>query len=563
MNTDGRAMPDRSPAPEDDLDRFVDTLVAGRGIPPTTNDPDLAGLFAAARRVRALRESEWPSADFPLALAARLAAALPPGACRAPSPPRAPTPISRVGMPSRPRESAERLAAPRREGRGAGAARRIAAIARRVASVAAVLVLLVVGGGALALVLPRVLHGVAVPQGTLVAAPPFGLYVSDAYDGSGLVPLDPRTLADRSERPLLGPDVTRSSSSSMVISPDRSTTAVVAYSSPFDPSGAGITIRIFDARTGAERARFHPPLPVIIDALTDDGSQLVGRDWPPKDLNVPRRVLDATDGRLLATFPPPDPAATCCLTRLLGDLAGRRTYGLLVPGSDGPTSGPRVPTLVAWDPRSGRELGRLSLDGVLEGFWQTDRIVDGRPVGASLNPGLALSPDGRRIAVLSAQEDTMTLIDATNLRVIWTRTVAKQGGGLDWLGLGARSAAAKGEMEGASRTLVFSADGRRLYASGSSTRLDDRDEPVITPLDLLAIAADDSGGGRVVAASSTHDIVNWLRVSPDGAALYVCVSPGGGASPSFVVRRLDPTTLATLAERTFSTLPQVYFLAAP
>lgn len=563
MNTAGRAMPDRSPAPEDDLDRFVDTLVAGRGIPPPPSDPDLAGLFATARRVRALRESEWPPADFPLALAARLAAALPPGECRAPSPQRVPTPISRVGTPTRPRESAERLAVPRREGRGAGAARRIAAIARRVASVAAVLVLLVVGGGALALVLPHVLRGDAVRQGTIVATPPFGLYVTDAYDGSGLLPIDPRTLADRSDRPLLAPDVTRSGPAAMVVSPDRGTIAVVAYMSPGDPSGAGITIRVFDARTGDKRAEFHPALPVIIDALTADGSQLVGRDWPPKDLNVPRRVLDATDGRLLATFPPPAPAATCCLTRLVGDLAGRRTYGLLVPGSDGPASGPRVPTLIAWEPRSGRELGRLPLDGMLAGFWQTDRVVDGHPVNASLDPGIALSPDGRRIAVLSAQENLLTLIDAEAMRVLWTRTVAPQGGGLDWLGLGVRSAAAKGETEGARRDLVFSADGRRLYASGSSTRLDERDEPVITPLDLLAITADDSGGGRVVATGSAHDIVNWLRVTPDGAALYVCVSPRGGAQPSFVVRRLDPATLATLAERTFSTLPQIYFLAAP
>jgi hypothetical protein len=563
MNTDGRAVPSQPPTPEDELDRFVDTLVAGRGVPSGASDPDLAGLFATARRVRALREPEWPPSDFPIVLAARLAAALPPGERRTPPPQRAPTPIPLVGMPSSPREPAGRTDATGRAGRGPGAWRLFAAVARRAASVAAVLVLLGVGVGALALVLPRVLHGVAVPQGTIVATSPFGLYVSDAYDGSGLLPIDPRTLADRSERPLLGPDVTRSGSSWMVISPDRGTIAVVAYTSPFDPSGAGITIRVFDARTGTERARFHPVLPVIIDALSTDGSRLIGRDWPPKDLNVPHRVLDATDGRLLATTPAPAPTAMCCITRLLEDPAGGRTYGLLVPGSDGPASGPRVPTLVAWDPRSGRELGRLPLEGILAGFWQTARVVDGRPVGASLDPGLALSPDGRRIAVLSAQEDLLTLIDAEALRVLWTRTVAPQGGGLDWLRLGARSAAAKGEMEGARRDLVFSADGRRLYASGSSTRLDDRGEPMIEPLDPLAIAADDSGGGRVVAAGSTHDIVNWMRVSPDGAALYMCVSPGGGAQPPFIIRRLDPATLTTLAEREFATMPQLHFLAVP
>jgi len=557
MNTAGRAGQGHNLPPEDELDRFVDALIARGEGSAGPRDPDLAGLLATARRVRALREPEWPSAEFPTVLAARLAAALPPGErC-------VPTRIPLAGTPPSPGKLEDRTGATGRTRRGPGAWRLFAAIARRAASVAAVLVLLVVGGGALALVLQRVLRGDAVRQGTIVAAPPFDSYVSDAYDGSGLLPIDPHTLADRSDRPLLAPDVTRSGPSAMVVSPDRGTIAVVAYTSPGDPSGAGITIRVFDARTGAERAEFHPALPVIIDALTADGSQLVGRDWPPKDLNVPRRVLDATDGRLLATFPPPAPAATCCLTRLLGDLAGRRTYGLLVPGSDGPASGPRVPTLVAWEPRSGRELGRLPLDGMLAGFWQTDRIVDGRPVGASLDPGIALSPDGRRIAVLSAQEDLLTLIDATDLRVLWTRPLAKQGGGLDWLGLGARSAAAKGETEGASRSLVFSADGRRLYASGSSTRLDDRGEPMIEPFGLLAIAADDHGGGRVVAAGFTHDIVNWLRVSPDGAALYVCVSPGGGAQPSFIMRRLDPVALTTLAERGFPAMPQLHFLAAP
>ncbi len=562
MNIDGRAGQGQSLSPEDELDRFIDTLIAGGEGPTGASEPDLAGLFATVRRVRALREPEWPTPEFPVALAARLAAALPPGerhtfpaegtAVR--------TPLA--GTPPTPGKPEGRTGARGRDRQGSDPWRLVVAVARRAASLAAVLVLLLVGGGALALVLPRVLRGGAMPQGTLVAAQPFTIYTSADYDGSRLVPIDPRTLADRSERPLLGPDATRSGPSAMVISPDRGTIAVVAYSSPFDPSGAGITIRVFNARTGTERARFHPALPVIIDALSADGSQLVGRDWPPKDRNVPRRVLDATDGRLLATFPAPAPAATCCLTRLLEDPAGLRTYGLLEPGADGPASGPRVPTLVAWEPRSGRELGRLPLDGILAGFWQTDRVVDGRRVNASLDPGLALSPDGHRIAVLSAQEDLLTLIDAEALRVLWTRTVVPQSGGLDWLGLGVRSAAAKGETEGARRDLVFSADGRRLYASGSSTRLDERGEPVITPRDLLAISADDRGGGRVVATGSAHDSVSWLRASPDGAALYVCVSLGG-AQPAFVVRRLDPTTLATLAERTFPALPQFYFLAAP
>lgn len=556
MNTDGRVAPDRTPAPEDELDRFVDALVAGRGVPSAASDPDLAGRFATARRVYALREPEWPTADFPIALAARLAAARP-GELHAP------TRIPLAGTPPSPGKPENHTDAPGRHRREPGAWRLFAAVARRAASVAAVLVLLMVGGGALALVLPRVLRGTAVPQGAIVATPPFGLYITDAYDGSGLLPIDPRTLADRSDTPLLGPAVTRSGSSSMAVSPDRGTIAVIAYTSPYDPSGTGITIRVFDARTGAERARFHPALPVIIDALSADGSQLVGRDWPPKDLSVSRRVLDATDGRLLATFPAPAPAATCCVTRVLEDPIGGRTYGLLVPGSDGPADGPRVPTVVAWDPRSGRELGRLTLDGILTGLWQTDRIVDGRPVNASLDPGIALSPDGRRIAVLSAQENLLTLIDAGTLRVLWTRPLAEQIGGLDWLGLGARSAAAKGETEGASRTLVFSANGRQLYASGSSTRLDDRGEPAIEPFGLLAITADDSGGGRVVAKGPADELVRWVQVAPDGGTLYVCVQRQGGGQPSFIMRRLDPTTLTILAERGFATLPQLRFLAAP
>ena len=563
MNIDERAGQGQSLSPEDELDRFIDTLIAGGEGPTGASDPDLAGLFATVRRVRALREPEWPTPEFPIALAARLAAALPPGERHAfPAEGTAVrTPLA--GTPPTPGKPERRTGARCRDRQGSDPWRLVVAVARWAASLAAVLVLLLVGGGALALVLPRVLRGGAVPSGTLVAAPPFTIYTSADYDGSRLVPIDPRTLADRSERPLLGPDATRSGPSAMVISPDRGTIAVVAYSSPFDPSGAGITIRVFNARTGTERARFHPALPVIIDALSADGSQLVGRDWPPKDLNVPRRVLDATDGRLLATFPAPAPAATCCIIRTLEDTAGGRAYGLLVPGSGGPASGPRVPTLVAWEPRSGRELGRLTLDGILAGFWQTDRVVDGRPVNASLDPGLALSPDGRRIAVLSAEENMLTLIDAEALRVLWTRPLAEQGGGLDWLGLGARSAAAKGESTGASRELIFSADGRRLYASGSSTRLDDRDEPVIAPFGLLAISADDSGGGRIVAAGSRDELVNWVRMAPDGAALYVSLPQGDGTNSSFTMRRLDPATLATLAERTFPALPQLYFFAAP
>lgn len=200
---------------------------------------------------------------------------------------------------------------------------------------------------------------------------------------------------------------------------------------------------------------------------------------------------------------------------------------------------------------------------MLAGFWQTDRVVDGRLVGASLDPGIALSPDGHRLAVLSAQEDMLTLIDTADLRVLWTRPLRKQGDGFDWFGLRARSAAAKGESIGADRTLVFSATGRQLYAYGSSTRIDDRGASVIEPFGLLAIAADDGDGGRIVATGPADELVNWVQMAPDGVALYTCVQRQGEEKTAFVMRRLDPATLTTLAERQFSAMPQLHFFAAP
>lgn len=435
--------------------------------------------------------------------------------------------------------------------------------------------LLVVLLGALALALPRVIDrreragpAVAAPgrerAGAGVAAPredaPKRLYLTDATNGAKLIPLDPRTLANLADRPLIERSTASCGSCSMVVSADGTTIATMEYAYGGAATAGGLTIRVHDARTGAERARFSPPLPVIVDGLSPDGSRLYARDWPPRELGAGRHVLDTSDGHLVGAIPA---LSRCCLTRYWLAPGERRLHGILVPDHrNGPLpNGPQTPLLVAQDAASGEEAGEVRLDGVLLGSWQTDREVRGRRVAANLSPGIALSPDGRRIAILHADREALTLIDVARLQVLWTKPLSRPAGLLDRLGLRPRTASAK-ELESTGWELHFSPDGRRLYAAGSQTRVADTGELVEQGLGLRVIAFEDA---RIIAEDLADERLFWLAPAADGDALYAFAQrrPAAGQQGGYVLRRLDPRTLAVTAEREFTGLQRPYFLAAP
>jgi hypothetical protein len=264
------------------------------------------------------------------------------------------------------------------------------------------------------------------------SAPAFGLYVAEATNGHTLVPIDPATLSDRGGGT---PLVLGSSAWGWSFSGDGSTAVGVVY-----PEGAdrGLltkpTVVIRDARTGAERARLQSPAHGT-GQLSRDGSRLLiqhrraGPGWELHDWHL----LDAGDGRVLGSGQAEGPSA-----QTWPDPELRQLYRVLTPAYGLDRRGPGPVQIAAYDLETGAEVGRLELPGVLGGWWPGDRVIREERVTAYLTPGAALSPDGRRIAVVDAEADRVTLIDAHALAIERTIPAART---RRPLGLASRAAA--------------------------------------------------------------------------------------------------------------------------
>jgi CubicO group peptidase (beta-lactamase class C family) len=320
------------------------------------------------------------------------------------------------------------------------------------------------------------------------AREPPRLYVSEApvpLDGR-LVRLDPDTLADRPDLPALEPD-----GSFWALSADGATLVSLGSAWNLERTTVG------DARSGAERNRYPPPPPVRGVRLSADGARLVLQRVGPTGVPAPAwDVLETASGRLLAAVKAE--AAADDGWQSLIDPAGRRLYRLPLSESTERT-GPQPLRIVAHDLTTGAEIGRLELPGVLAGSWRTERTVRGEPVRGVLHPGVALSPDGRTLAIVHADADRVTLVDAARLAVGRTVDLTRAVTLLERLGLTPRTAYAKGPLDGAVREAVFGPDGRRLYVFGHETRAAETGDPDAGAGRGLGLQLVDLARGAVVA----------------------------------------------------------------
>jgi hypothetical protein len=393
------------------------------------------------------------------------------------------------------------------------------------------------------------------------------LYVTDSFNGAGLIAVDPLTLQDRSAKPLLAvSSAVSASSSSMVASMDGTTIAVMSYAYGNPALARGLDIAVFDPRTSERRATFNPEVPVIVDGLSADGTRIYARNWPPTSATAERLLLDARSGRIIEREPQfailGDPVA---ITR---DEKARRLYGLIAP-SDPEATVPRSADLVSWDLRTGEELWRLRPPSLVAGEWKTGRLIGGAEVRSRLVPALALSPDGRQLAIVRAwgccvPNGTIWLVDASTGALISQRTFARPASLLDQL-LAPSFAMAKSFDESVVVSATFAPGGAIVYVHARSAWVDDQGDQKSLYLGMAAVTFQDGvvRGDDIRMESYWFDNrIHWLRASPDGKWLYLFLQRGGSANPKgYFLRRADSSTLRVVAERAFDGFRQPFLLA--
>jgi len=407
------------------------------------------------------------------------------------------------------------------------------------------------------------------------ANPPIGqsspseldLYVTDSFNGAGLLAVDPLTLQDRSTKPLLAISPTGANNSWTVASSDGSTIAVLNYNYGKPAAARDLDITIFDARSGAQQAQFNPEVPVIVDGLSADGTRIYARNWPPAEATAERLFLDARSGKIVEREPAF--AIVGDQVALTRDEKARRLYGLVVP-SDQEATMPRAADLGSWDLKTGKELWRLRLPSLVAGEWKTGRIVDGAEVRSRLVPALALSPDRRQLAIVRAfgccvPNGTIWLVDADTGTLISQRTFARPASLLEHL-FAPSIAAAKSFDEYVVVSATFAPGGEMVYVHARTAKVDDQGDQKTLYLGMAAVTLRDGvvrGDDIKMETYWFDNRMEWVRASSDGKWLYVFLHHSGGADPigAHFLRRLDATTLRVLAERRFDGYREPFVLA--
>jgi hypothetical protein len=334
--------------------------------------------------------------------------------------------------------------------------------------------------------------------------------------------------------------------------------AIVTTSNHGVTRAQDLRLQVFNVTTGKPiSAPHHPAVPVWISGISADGSIVYGFSTNTDSTlpcgPSPFYLLDARTGRVVQRL---SLAASPWNYSVLVGPNLQRLYTLTTSDHIN-RCGPQwsySPTITAYDLQTGKVTRALRLKGVLAGRWETSRTINGDPIGGDWNPGFALSHDGSQIAVLDGHDNTLTLLDAQSLRIEGVERLSRPQTRLQalaaLLGLQPSTAEAKGQWNGTTLQMQYTADDRSLLATGARLRPDSRHRYASSRnlgIRLIAIA-----GGQVKAWLDDRKQVLSMWPAPDGSAVYSALqdwSRAGGWLTT--LRRHDPATLQVRAHRTF------------
>jgi hypothetical protein len=391
----------------------------------------------------------------------------------------------------------------------------------------------------IALIAGRELASLRTPATTSSAAR--ALYLGNPYQAPGWVQIDPLTLTDLGTHPLL--TQTLGSDESLLASADGSTLVVNHYGQLLADH------RVYDARTGALRTEFTGREPMIVDGISADGTQLIGRSGSANHaLTDEKLIISTADGRIVRRIPA---TSGCCAQQILYDPALAVIYYVMGPNiSTADPLGLQQLILVVQSTTDGTTR-TVPLPGIQEG-----RILSfGSPTVASVPTwffaATALSPDGKRFAALSLDGAKLVTVDTTTFQVT-QKTLVRSTTWRDLFSPLVAYGKESGDTSGWSA--MFSPDGRTLYAYHTQTTgpPGSPDGVQTTVLERIDV---ERGAITAVAPSAQpfSDFISALVPSFDGQSVYVIQSDrvglGDRATPRVFLRRLDARSLAVLAER--------------
>jgi DNA-binding beta-propeller fold protein YncE len=375
-----------------------------------------------------------------------------------------------------------------------------------------------------------------------------------------LLALDPRTLSDLSTDPA-GEIYRELWPGSVIVSRDGSTIA---------GTGMGNDIQVYDGLTGSFRVTVASDGEIWPLDLSADGSKLLagvtsdfsGQLYPPA-----WKVFDTTTGEMTAAIQGESDQSNTFIQAV--DPISWKLYRLLPEraswfGDDRP----QPAKLVAIDLATASTIGQTTLPEVLIGPWPDEFLIalpdSELGIVRIANPGIAVSPDGRELAVVHAQDDGVTVIDAATLAVERTMSLHQNQGLVDGLlsklPLAPQHASAKSPAMGASIRAFYSADGQSLIIGGNNITFDPKaQESARTGRGLTLV---DLQNGTIETKTFDEFEVSGVYTLPNGE-VYVTGTDweaAGASGDPYVIARLDGESLHTLAKRSFPIFVNFYIV---
>jgi WD40 repeat protein len=359
----------------------------------------------------------------------------------------------------------------------------------------------------------------------------------------GIVQLDPETLADESTAPETGLDP-----------------AIDPWTVIFSRDGQmlvgmaiGQEIIVQEGLGGPIVFRIPTEGAIWPLGLSADGSRLVvtvnlaggSRKW---------KTFDTSTGAKTAEFAPKFGEVMFANQQVIDPVAWK-LYRLYQDGIEliDQYNSTGAANLIVTDLSTGDEVDRLRLPDVLIGSRLADATTSlDNPVFHDTLPGIAISPDGSEIAVVSATDESIVLVDTKTMTIKQTLTMHEQTGLVDHLfgllPLAPRTAEAKA-TEGEGRRVFYAADGDHIYVGGYTAEFNNN----VQSYDGHGLSRVDLSEGEIESHVLDGILVYQVVESANGNLYATGVdyrNKQPGNAYGFVVARLEGDADKVLAERT-------------